>query len=193
MGWALCASQPPLCLQFHPAQRPRLTQDAAQVQHGCTCSKLLWCHNRFFITTHPEVEAKIRAELEAHGLLASPETPTPRALAFEDLSGLTYLGAAIKVWQILSMLCPAAPLQWARAACSSLQQQLLGTVKGCGCWGSGTQQAGVLHVQEAMRMKPAVASGTMRVCQKDCTLGDGRCGIVTRALCLCDQQCRFRA
>jgi fatty acid synthase len=77
----------------------------------------------FFIAQHPEVEGKICAELEAHGLLASPDTPTPRSVAFEDLSGLTYLGAAIK---------------------------------------------------EAMRMKPAAASGTMRVCQKACTLGNGR-------------------
>lgn len=55
----------------------------------CTC--------RFFIATHPEVEASITAELAARGLLVTPEQPHPRDLAFDDLSELRYLGAAIKV------------------------------------------------------------------------------------------------
>ena len=53
--------------------------------------------NRFFIATHPEVEATICTELKAHGLLASATTPMPRAVAFDDLAGLSYLGACIKV------------------------------------------------------------------------------------------------
>lgn len=68
----------------------------------------------------------------------------------------------------------AAPLQWTQAACSSLQQQLLGTVNRFCFWDSYCSELAV-YAQEAMRMKPAVASGTMRVCQKDCTLGNGRC------------------
>ena len=103
------------------------------VQYWCAFVTVLWCRNRFFIVTHPEVEAKVCAELEAHGLLASPDTPTPRAVAFEDLSGLVYLGAAIKVLlyrKCASMSCHAPPLQWTRAVHSALQQQLFGTVEG---------------------------------------------------------------
>jgi len=51
----------------------------------------------FYIATHPEVEAKIVEELAAAGLLATPQQPRPRPLAYDDLAGLTYLGAAIKV------------------------------------------------------------------------------------------------
>ena len=52
---------------------------------------------RYFIATHPEVEAKITAELAARKILASPDHPAPRALEHDDLSELQYLGAAIKV------------------------------------------------------------------------------------------------
>ena len=155
------------------------------MQHGCTCSILLWCHDRFFISTHSEVEAKVCAELEAHGLLASPDTPTPRALAFEDLSGLTYLGAAIKVWRACCVLQHHCSGLGLHAPCFS--SSCLAQSRGVAAGALVCSKLGVLHVQEAMRMKPAVASGTMRVCQKDCTLGNGRCGIVTYALCLIDQ------
>ena len=37
------------------------------------------------------------AELEAAGLLATPEIPEPRSLTFADLSNLPYLQAVIKV------------------------------------------------------------------------------------------------
>jgi hypothetical protein len=33
-------------------------------------------------------------------------------------------------------------------------------------------------------MKPVVASGTIRVCQKDCTLGNGRCRLGLSVLSL---------
>ena len=49
----------------------------------------------------PEVEAKIVAELDEMGLLASHEHPTPRALEWEDLSKLGYLSCVIKAG------CPA--------------------------------------------------------------------------------------
>jgi hypothetical protein len=51
----------------------------------------------YYIATHPEVEAKITAELASRDLLASPENPLPRPLEHDDLSELTYLGAAVKV------------------------------------------------------------------------------------------------
>ena len=37
------------------------------------------------------------AELEAAGLLATPEAPEPRQLAWSDLGNLPYLQAVIKV------------------------------------------------------------------------------------------------
>ena len=52
---------------------------------------------RFFISQYPEVEAKVVAELKGLGLAASPEAPTPRQLAFDDLAQLPYLAAVIKV------------------------------------------------------------------------------------------------
>ena len=35
----------------------------------------------FLVSQHPEVEAKLVAELEQAGLLATPQQPEPRALA----------------------------------------------------------------------------------------------------------------
>lgn len=52
---------------------------------------------RFHISQHPEVEAKIVADLASLGLLATPDQPSPRQLAFEDLGKLTYLNMVIKV------------------------------------------------------------------------------------------------
>ncbi len=52
---------------------------------------------RFAISQHPEVEAKIVAELQSHGLAATEENPNPRQLTYPDLSKLTYLQAVIKV------------------------------------------------------------------------------------------------
>jgi hypothetical protein len=92
-----CAHLNPLCACIFTLLVTCCLATVQLVQYRCACVTLQWCRDRFFIVTHPEVEAKVCAELEAHGLLASPITPTPRAVAFEDLSGLTYLGAAIKV------------------------------------------------------------------------------------------------
>ncbi|KAK9819693.1 hypothetical protein WJX72_001295 [[Myrmecia] bisecta] len=50
----------------------------------------------FLLSQHPDKEAKIVAELDAAGLLASKRQPQPRELVYEDLSKLTYLNAAIK-------------------------------------------------------------------------------------------------
>ena len=50
----------------------------------------------YLISQHPEVEAKLVAELEQAGLLATPQQPEPRALQYADLSKLTYLNMVIK-------------------------------------------------------------------------------------------------
>ena len=52
---------------------------------------------RYLLSQHPEVEAKLVAELEHHGLLASPVCPKPHALVYADLKELVYLQAIIKV------------------------------------------------------------------------------------------------
>lgn len=51
----------------------------------------------YLVSQHPEVEAKICAELDEHGLLATPSRPNPRKVTYEDLSKLSYLDMVIKV------------------------------------------------------------------------------------------------
>jgi cytochrome P450 len=58
----------------------------------------------FTLSQHPEVEAKIVAELDAAGLLATPERPEPRRLEWADLGKLVYLQAFIK--EVLRMYPP---------------------------------------------------------------------------------------
>ena len=58
----------------------------------------------YLLSQHPEVEAKIVAELDAAGLLATPSRPEPRKLEWADLSKLVYLQAFIK--EVLRMYPP---------------------------------------------------------------------------------------
>lgn len=52
---------------------------------------------RYLLSQHPEVEAKLAAELDAAGLLVTPERPNPRPMEFGDLAALTYLSWVCKV------------------------------------------------------------------------------------------------
>ena len=52
---------------------------------------------RYLLSQHPEVEARVVAELDALELLVTPRRPRPRALEWADLGRLTYLQAVIKV------------------------------------------------------------------------------------------------
>ena len=54
-------------------------------------------HRRYLVSLHPEVERKLAQELADAGLLATPESSEPRAVALKDLTSLPYLGCAIKV------------------------------------------------------------------------------------------------
>jgi fatty acid synthase len=56
------------------------------------------CHDtrRYLISQHPEVEAKLAAELDGAGLLVTPQRPQPRPLAHADLARLTYLNCVLK-------------------------------------------------------------------------------------------------
>ena len=51
---------------------------------------------RFMISVHPEVEARVLAELRALQLMPSAEWPQPRAMEYDDMARLTYTSSAIK-------------------------------------------------------------------------------------------------
>jgi cytochrome P450 len=50
----------------------------------------------YLLSQHPDVEAKILAELDAAELLVTPERPDPRPIEWGDLARLVYLQAFIK-------------------------------------------------------------------------------------------------
>jgi hypothetical protein len=60
---------------------------------------------RYLISQRPDVEAKIVAELEAEGLLATPLQPKPRDLQLSDLQKLSYLSCVCKVSPSTSHYC----------------------------------------------------------------------------------------
>ena len=81
--------------------------------HGCAGT---W-------SQHPEVEAKLAAELDAAGLLVTPDRPFPRPMEYADLGRLTYLswglqGAPSQACALAPHphLCPVADL--AQFACT---------------------------------------------------------------------------
>jgi hypothetical protein len=51
---------------------------------------------RGLIAGHPEVQARLAAELDAQGLLATPGNPAPRRPEYGDLAKLPYLDAALR-------------------------------------------------------------------------------------------------
>lgn len=50
----------------------------------------------YLISQHPDVEAKLVAELAAAGLVATPDNPTPRDVTYADLNALPYLSWVCK-------------------------------------------------------------------------------------------------
>ena len=59
---------------------------------SCLC---LWT-NKCSSALLPQVEQKIAAELESHGLLATLQRPEPQVPEYSDLAKLTYLSCVIK-------------------------------------------------------------------------------------------------
>ena len=78
-----CLSLEGIVLQ---AQLRCLEKTFMQVSHVC----------RFMISVHPEVEARVLAELQALHLMPSAERPQPRAMEYDDMARLTYTSNAIK-------------------------------------------------------------------------------------------------
>ena len=72
------------------------------------------------MSQHPEVEAKILAELDGTELTITPQRPPPSKMAYADMNPLTYLQAAIKVPGILSSHPQAAALLAVREACCAV-------------------------------------------------------------------------
>ena len=60
--------------------------------------------HRYLISQHPEVEAKLTAELDQAGLLVTADRPHPRPMQYSDLTSLTYLTWVCKVGQHLFRL-----------------------------------------------------------------------------------------
>ena len=68
------------------------------------------------ISQHPEVEAKVLAELDGLGLLVTPERPNPRPLEYDDLTKLTYTNNCIKV--CTSTLCFTSDIHNTHCSCA---------------------------------------------------------------------------
>jgi cytochrome P450 len=49
----------------------------------------------FSIITNPSVDAKVVAELEQHGFMATEADPEPRILEYDDIPKLPYLTAVV--------------------------------------------------------------------------------------------------
>ncbi len=71
---------------------------------------------RYLISQHPDVEAKLAAELDGLGLLASAARPRPRPMVFEDLAQLRYLSWVVKARPGLGGCKPSERLR-RRAIC----------------------------------------------------------------------------
>jgi len=84
--------------------RPRYAMVASKIElYSVSSDPLFFPVLVCTICQHPEVEAKVAAELDALGLLATPDRPQPRCMEHADLARLTYLQCIIKV------RCPVRP------------------------------------------------------------------------------------
>jgi hypothetical protein len=86
-----------VCLSLGPSSSFTLTHIASLAVVCAYVLSTLIAHRRYLLSQHPEEEAKVLAELDEAGLLATRQRPNPRALEYGDLNKLTYLQAVLKV------------------------------------------------------------------------------------------------
>jgi cytochrome P450 len=60
----------------------------------------------FSIITNPDVEAKVAAELEQQGFLATPAQPQARTLEYDGIPKLPYLAAVLNESMRVLTVCP---------------------------------------------------------------------------------------
>ena len=70
---------------------------ACAIRMCCTCAGHTGTWALYLISQHPEVEAKVAAELDAAELLVTSARPQPRQCCYDDLARLPYLKCVIKV------------------------------------------------------------------------------------------------
>ena len=88
------------CVYHHFAWAEHLSQRLKIPLEVMSCDTVC----RYLISQHPEVDAKLAAELDEAGLLVTPQRPAPRAMEYADLARLTYLGWVCKVGAIRTTL-----------------------------------------------------------------------------------------
>ena len=77
------------------------------------------------IATHPHVERRVVAELDALGLLATPARPYPRELAYEDIGKLSFLTNCIKARCACRTHASVETGDWSRLVLSPLWRKRL--------------------------------------------------------------------
>ena len=81
-----------------------------QLHHQECRLRLLSPPCRYFLAKHPAALKKLEEELDAAGLLKTPQNPSPRQFTYADIGKLRYLDWCIKVstpGTILNRITPA--------------------------------------------------------------------------------------
>ena len=68
-----------------------------QLHYQGVLLRLLSLHCRYFLAKHPAAMKKLEEELDAAGLLKTPQNPDPRQFTYADIGKLRYLDWCIKV------------------------------------------------------------------------------------------------
>lgn len=153
----------------------------------------------YFLTKHPAAMAKLEAELDQAGLLATPARPHPREFVYADIGKLPYLDACIKArplpWlpnvpfpcDYFVMMCaircsPSATMKSSQDKMHRpVNRSAVTSLRATPIW-CQTHRRYVLEVplmwyytaQEAMRLQPVASQAVRRQVLRDVRLADGR-------------------
>ncbi len=94
LGFVCRACISDVLLRAHTAHHGMMTKVGAHAGSETTGYSIAW--TLYLLAKHPEVMAKLEAELDAAGLLVTPARPRPRPLAFADISKLRYMDCVLK-------------------------------------------------------------------------------------------------